>query len=45
MSKNDIKSIVWPMSRSKNIVGKKRFGTVDTGLFKEKHEKELYQMS
>ena len=42
MSKNDIKSIVWPMSRSKNIITGKKSGPVDTGLFKEKYEEELY---
>ncbi len=43
MSKRDIKTIVWPMSRSKNIINGKRFGAVDPELFKEKNEKELFK--
>jgi glycyl-tRNA synthetase beta chain len=43
MSKEDIKSIVWPMSRSKNIINGKQFGAVDPGLFKEKNEEELFK--
>ncbi len=42
MSKEDIRSIVWPMSRSKNIINGKQFGAVDPGLLKEKYEKELF---
>jgi len=42
MSKNDIKEIVWPMSRSKNIIINKTFGPVDNKLFKEKCEEELF---
>ena len=42
MSDRDITSIVWPMSRSKNIVGANETGPVDAGLFKEKYEKQLY---
>jgi glycyl-tRNA synthetase beta chain len=40
--KNDIKSIVWPMSRSKNIIAKKQFGNIDSGLFIEEYEKKLF---
>ncbi len=40
--KNDIKSIVWPMSRSKNIITKKQFGNIDSGLFIEEYEKKLF---
>ncbi|HAJ95475.1 MAG TPA: glycine--tRNA ligase subunit beta, partial [Actinobacteria bacterium] len=36
MLKGDIKSIVWPMSRSQNIITGKQAGPVDPGLFKEK---------
>jgi len=43
MSKRDIKSIVWPMSRSQNIITGKQPGPVDPGLFKEKYEKELFE--
>ena len=43
MLKNDIKSVVWPMSRSKNIIGDKKTGPVDQGLLKEKHENVLYE--
>jgi len=43
MSKGDIKSIVWPMSRSQNIITGKQSGLVDPGLFKEKYEKELFK--
>ncbi|MFC2145121.1 glycine--tRNA ligase subunit beta [Actinomycetota bacterium] len=40
---NDIKSIVWPMSRSQNIISKKKFSKVDEGLFIEEHEKKLFR--
>lgn len=43
ISKGDIKSIVWPMSRSQNIVAGKESGPVDPKLFKEKYEKELFE--
>jgi len=42
IEKKDIKSIVWPMARSKNIAGKGKAGPVDSGLFTEEHEKKLY---
>ncbi len=41
--KNDIKSIVWPMSRSQNIIIKKKFTHIDEGLFIEEHEKKLFK--
>jgi glycyl-tRNA synthetase beta chain len=41
--KNDIKSIVWPMSRSQNIISKKKFTHIDEGLFVEEQEKKLYK--
>ena len=41
--KNDIKSIVWPMSRSQNIISKKKFTHIDEGLFVEEHEKKLFK--
>ena len=41
--KNDIKSIVWPMSRSQNIISKKKFSSIDKGLFIEEHEKKLFK--
>ena len=41
--KNDIKSIVWPMSRSQNIISKKKFSNIDEGLFIEEHEKKLFK--
>jgi glycyl-tRNA synthetase beta chain len=41
--KNDIKSIVWPMSRSQNIISKKKFSHIDEGLFVEEHEKKLFK--
>lgn len=40
--KNDIKSIVWPMSRSQRIIAKKQFGSIDSGLFIEEYEKKLF---
>ena len=40
---NDIKSIVWPMSRSQNIISKKKFSGIDAGLFVEEHEKKLFK--
>jgi glycyl-tRNA synthetase beta chain len=40
--KDDIKSIVWPMSRSQNIIGGRETGDVEPGLLMEKHEKDLY---
>jgi glycyl-tRNA synthetase beta chain len=43
MSEKDITSIVWPMSRSKNIVGGKETGPVDHSLFREEHEINLYE--
>ncbi len=43
MSEKDITSIVWPMSRSKNIVGGKDTGPVDNSLFREDHEIRLYE--
>ncbi|MCJ7665646.1 MAG: glycine--tRNA ligase subunit beta [Actinobacteria bacterium] len=39
---NDIKSIIWPMSRSQNIIAKKQFGSIDSGLFIEEQEKKLF---
>jgi len=41
--KSDIKSIVWPMSRSQNIISKKKFTHVDEGLFVEEQEKKLFK--
>ena len=43
MGQNDIKSIVWPMSRSVNIIKGKKSGPVDTGLFRERYEDSLYR--
>jgi len=43
MSEKDITSIVWPMSRSKNIVGGEDTGPVDKSLLREDHEVELYE--
>jgi glycyl-tRNA synthetase beta chain len=40
--KGDIKSIVWPMSRSQNIISGRETGDVEPGLFREEHEKDLY---
>ena len=41
--KSDIKSIVWPMSRSQNIISKKKFTHIDEGLFVEENEKKLFK--
>jgi len=41
--KSDIKSIVWPMSRSQNIISKKKFTNIDKGLFVEEQEKKLFK--
>jgi glycyl-tRNA synthetase beta chain len=41
--KNDIKSIAWPMSRSQNIISKKKFSIIDEGLLVEEHEKKLFK--
>jgi glycyl-tRNA synthetase beta chain len=43
MSEKDITSIVWPMSRSVNIVGDKEIGEVDAGLLSQEQEKQLYE--
>jgi glycyl-tRNA synthetase beta chain len=43
MSEKDITSIVWPMSRSINIVGDKKTGEVDADLLSQEQEEQLYE--
>jgi len=40
--KEDIKSIIWPMSRSQNIISGRVTGDIEPGLLREKYEKDLY---
>jgi len=43
MAEKDITSIVWPMSRSINIIKGKEIGAVDESLLSKDEEKQLYE--